>query len=213
MGATFSNLGGYIKNLTGRVLAVFPVVAAISLVSLIRVRPCLAQFSDTTAVESGSFVKSTGNMQLNQAAGLGNQEVNFDLVTQSPTALSISQREKGRITGSAVTGSASITGNAFAQSSGVMQVTQASGAANMLANAAFVGVDGTTDNLNPVSLSQVSYVPVSPNATAASFQGQAAVAPTAFAGVTGVVQVDQTAGNNNVAANQFSLHFEPGTVR
>ena len=94
-----------------------------------------------------------------------------------------------------------------------MQVTQASGAANMLANAAFVGVDAATANLSPVSLSQVSNVPVPPNVTSASFQGQAAVAPTAFAGATSVVQVDQTAGNNNVAENQFSLHFEPGTVR
>ena len=63
------------------------------------------------------------------------------------------------------------------------------------------------DALDAVSLSQMrGGTPlVSPN----GYDGHTSIAPTAFAGATGVVQVEQTAGNNNIAANVLSVHVGP----
>jgi hypothetical protein len=41
------------------------------------------------------------------------------------------------------------------------------------------------------------------------YDGHTSMAPGAFAGATGVVQVEQTAGNNNTAANVLSVHIGP----
>jgi hypothetical protein len=163
--------------------------------------------SDTTLIGGSSFVGASGFRAINQAAGVGNQEANSTIITTIPAHLDINQYSYGIFKNNTKGGSASISDNAFAGSSGITQVTQASGSGNIEANAAFIGIGFSGDALDAVSLSQMrGGTPlVSPN----GYDGHTSIAPTAFAGATGVVQVEQTAGNNNIAANVLSVHVGP----
>ena len=164
--------------------------------------------SDTTLIGPSSFSGASGIRAINEAAGVGNQEANAAVVTTIPTHLDITQYSYGVLKNISKSGEATIAGNAFAGSSGITQVTQASGSGNIEANAAFIGIGFAGAPLDAVSLAQMrGGAPlVNPNS---SYSGHTSIAPTAFAGATGVVQVEQTAGNNNIAANVLSVHVGP----
>lgn len=164
--------------------------------------------SDTTLIGGSSFSGASGVRAINQAAGVGNQEANAAIITTIPAHLDINQYSYGILKNASKSGDATIAGNAFAGSSGITQVTQASGSGNIEANAAFIGIGYAGSPLDAVSLSQMrgGAPMVNPNG---SYYGHTSIAPTAFAGATGVVQVEQTAGNNNTAANVLSVHVGP----
>lgn len=164
--------------------------------------------SDTTLIGPSSFSGASGIRAINQAAGVGNQEANAVVITAIPGHLDINQYSYGILKNSAKSGDAIIADHAFAGSSGITQVTQASGSGNIEANAAFIGIGYAGVPLDAVSLSQMrgGAPMVNPNG---SYYGHTSIAPTAFAGATGVVQVEQTAGNNNTAANVLSVHVGP----
>lgn len=167
--------------------------------------------SDTTMIGGSSFAGASGTRAINQAAGVGNQEANVALITVSPAkaTLSIDQYSYGPLKNSSKGGSATISGTAFAGSSGITQVTQASGSGNIEANAAFIGIGYTGAPLDAVSLSQMrGGAPlVNPGGP---YYGHTSMSPGAFAGASGVVQVEQAAGNNNTAANVLSVQVGPG---
>jgi hypothetical protein len=164
--------------------------------------------SDTTLIGGPSFSGASGTRAINQASGVGNQEANEAVITTIPAHLNIDQFSWGPLKNSSKGGDATIAGNAFARSSGITQVTQASGSGNIEANAAFIGIGFAGVPLDAVSLSQMrGGAPlVNPGGP---YYGHTSIAPTAFAGATGVVQVEQTAGNNNTAANVLSVHVGP----
>jgi hypothetical protein len=139
---------------------------------------------------------------------VGNQEANVALITVIPAKINIDQYSYGPLKNSAKGGDATIGGTAFAGSSGITQVTQASGSGNIEANAAFIGIGFAGNPLNEVSLSQIrAGAPlVNPSGP---YYGHTSMSPGAFAGATGVVQVEQAAGNNNTAANVLSVHVGP----
>jgi hypothetical protein len=164
--------------------------------------------SDTTLIGGSSFSGASGIRAINQAAGVGNQEANAVVITTIPGHLDINQFSYGILKNVSKSGDATITGNAFAGSSGITQVTQASGSGNIEANAAFIGTGFSGVAMDAVTLSQIrgGAPPVNPSEP---YYGHTSIAPGAFAGATGVVQVEQTAGNNNTAANVLSVHVGP----
>jgi hypothetical protein len=161
---------------------------------------------DTTVIGPNSGVNNVGAVSLNEVAGVGNQQANSALVTDIPGKMSINQNSVGNFVNVRNSGSTIISDGAFALSSGLMQVSQASGSGNVEANAAFVGVSETGSALTAISLSQLrgGFAPPNPNA---EFQGTYSIAPTAFSGASGLVQVQQTAGTNNVTANSVAVNF------
>jgi hypothetical protein len=163
---------------------------------------------DSTLIGPSSFSGASGVRAINQAAGVGNQEANAAIITTIPAHLDINQYSYGILKNASNSGDATIAGNAFAGSSGITQVTQASGSGNIEANAAFIGIGFSGVAMDAVSLSQMrGGAPlVNPGVP---YYGHTSIAPTAFAGATGVVQVEQTAGNNNTAANVLSVHVGP----
>jgi hypothetical protein len=163
--------------------------------------------SDNTLIGGSSFSGANGIRTINQAAGVGNQEANAAVITTGPGHIDIQQFSLGTLKNRSNSGSATIGGNAFAGSSGITQVTQASGSGNIEANAAFIGIGFPGVAMDAVTLAQVRVVTplVNPN----GYDGHTSIAPTAFAGATGVVQVEQAAGNNNTAANVLSVHVGP----
>lgn len=147
-------------------------------------------------------------MQFNQAAGLINQEDNEQLVTTNAGQINIDQTSLGsiQVTNNA---NAKIGDMVGANSSGLMQINQAAGDGNLLANAAFIGVSAQAlTPLSGISLSQTRASGGS-GGTEPTFEGQATMASTAFLHASGVVQVDQVAGNNNLASNALTLHVAP----
>jgi hypothetical protein len=161
---------------------------------------------DTTTIGPSSGVNNVGAVSINEVAGVGNQQTNEALVTDIPGKMSVNQNSIGNFVNVRNSGSTVIGDGAFSQSSGLMQVSQASGSGNLEANAAFVGVSATGSALTAISLSQLrgGFAPPNPNA---EFAGTYSIAPTAFAGASGLVQVQQTAGTNNVTANSVAVNF------
>jgi hypothetical protein len=161
---------------------------------------------DTTVIGPNSGVNNIGAVSINEVAGVGNQQTNEALVTDIPGQMSVNQSSIGNFVNTRDKGTAIISDAAFSLSSGLIQVSQASGAGNVEANAAFVGVSSTGSALTAISLSQLrsGFAPPNPNA---EFQGTYSIAPTAFTGTSGLVQVQQTAGTNNVTANSVAVNF------
>ncbi len=166
--------------------------------------------SNDTSIGAESGINASGSISINQVAGVGNQQTNASLMTNFPGQMEINQASLGNFLTDSDRGSATIGASAFSASSGLVQVSQTSGAGNIAANAAFVGVSATGDALTAISLSQLrgGFVPVDPNSPQ-QYAGHYAIAPSAFSGTTGLVQVQQTVGTNNVAANTMSVHMQP----
>lgn len=163
-------------------------------------------FGDTTVIGPNSGSENFGTVSLNEVAGVGNQQTNSALITGIPGKMTLNQTSIGNFVNIHDSGAAIIGDSAFTSSSGLIQVSQASGAGNVEANAAFVGVSSTGSALTAISLSQLrgGFAPPNPNA---EFQGTYSIAPTAFVGSSGLVQVQQTAGTNNVTANSVAVNF------
>jgi len=161
---------------------------------------------DTTVIGPNSGVNNVGAVSINEVAGVGNQQNNEALITGIPGKITVNQNSVGNFVNIRDTGAAIIGDAAFSSSLGLIQVSQASGAGNVEANAAFVGVSATGNALTAISLSQLrgGFAPPNPNA---EFQGTYSIAPTAFGGTSGLVQVQQTAGTNNVTANSVAVNF------
>ncbi len=166
---------------------------------------CWAQ---TATISDGQFVGAKGVVQFNQAAGLINQEDNEQLVTTNVGQINIDQTSLGSIQTTS-NATAKIGDMVGANSSGLMQINQTAGDGNLLANAAFIGVSAQAlTPLSGISLSQTRASGGS-GGTEPTFEGQATMASTAFLHASGVVQVDQVAGNNNLASNALTLHVAP----
>jgi hypothetical protein len=184
----------------------FIAIATATIVAL--AHNCFAQV-DSTDISDGSFAGSKGLLSVNEAAGVVNQQNNSALVTDVPGTLNVEQSSTGNET-PANRVIARIGSLAFSSSSGVMQVSEASGVGNLQANAAFIGINASSSEaLTGISLSQMRSTQVPTPGGLVPFQGEATISPSAFANSSGVVQVDQTAGNNNIAANLLSLHVGP----
>jgi hypothetical protein len=162
-----------------------------------------------TSIGAATLTDTSGAISVNQVAGVGNQQTNEALVTAAPGQVQIDQLSVGNFLTSADKGSATIGAGALAGTTGLLQVTQTSGAGNLSANAAFVGVSGAEDALSPITLSHFrgGFAPVDPNSP--QYDGRYAIASSAFAGSSGLVQVDQTVGNNNVTSNVVAVHVQP----
>ena len=188
-----------------RAFSPFVLASAFSFLFISAASICCAQ---TATITDGEFLGSKGVIQFNQAAGVANQENNGQLITTNAGQLSIEQTSTGVIL-PADTATAKIGDMVAANSSGLIQITQAAGNGNLLANAAFIGVNPEAlTPLNGIALSQTRATGGSGN-DGQGFQGQVSIAPTAFLHTSGVVQVDQVAGNNNLASNAVTIHVAP----
>ena len=106
---------------------------------------------------------------------------------------------------------ASITGHAFSNSRGWTAINQISGQANMQANIMVIGIGGEHEvgAVNDELLAQ-SYTGASVTGSPSTNkrpERTATIDDTALRGMTGVVQVNQTAGARNVTSNTFVLQI------
>lgn len=173
-----------------------------------------AAVSGTSAIEAGAFQGATGMVSVNEAAGLNNAQANQAAIAASPLGQAETNGAQTATAAARVAhASTTIATGAFAGITGALMVNQAAGAANLQRNsvvlgAAAKGVETATD-------SELS--------AAASVQGrldgsvalhgvrEVSIGNGAFANVTGIAQINQTAGAGNATANSFVLRPPAGT--
>ncbi len=168
----------------------------------------------TTQISGNAFGQVSGSVQVNIAAGDGNQQSNATSLATGDNAQAttdVKQTVSGS-NGAPGNFSASISGNAFRNASGLVSVNEASGTGNAQANQvaiAFAGLGGNVLSTN--SLAQV---------TSGGSSGTGGALPTshdvasikgdAFADANGLIQINQVAGRSNATANQFALELNLG---
>lgn len=168
----------------------------------------------TTQISGNAFGQVSGSVQVNIAAGDGNQQSNATSLATGDNAQAttdVKQTVSGS-NGAPGNFSASISGNAFRNASGLVSVNEASGTGNAQANQVAIALAGLGGNvLSTNSLAQV---------TSGGSSGTGGALPTshdvasikgdAFADANGLIQINQVAGRSNATANQFALELNLG---
>lgn len=168
----------------------------------------------TTQISGNAFGQASGSVQVNIAAGDGNQQSNATSLATGDNAQAttdVRQTVSGS-NGSPGNFSASISGNAFRNASGLVSVNEVSGTGNAQANQVAIALAGLGGNvLSTNSLAQVTSGGSSgtggalpPSHDVASIKGDA------FADANGLIQINQVAGRSNATANQFALELNLG---
>lgn len=105
----------------------------------------------------------------------------------------------------AIGNTATLDGNAFAAAVGLIHVNEAAGVGNRQANAATIVLGRISDSVlaNAISQQGPAHIP------SIAARNRVGITPGAFAHASGLVQVNQAAGNNNASINEFSLHVHP----
>ena len=171
---------------------------------------------DQSVIGGNVMMRASGAMGVNQAAGDMNQQANAAAVVYNPQGQGVASSQTAILQGAGnIRGSlpdqarTRIDGQAFANTSGVLAVNQASGVANSQANSTTIAVGVNAEGISDSVLAETL-----PNATGLVKTGNdkasvrdVSVSETAFQNTHGVVQLNQTAGVCNNSANNFALHL------
>ena len=174
-----------------------------------------AVVTGNATISSGALVGSTGALTVNETAGLNNAQSNqLAIVTGTPGGTVYNGGSQSASAAARVpSASASIKGNAFSNTSGAVMVNQSSGTANLQRNS--VGLGAAVTGVETVSDSELSETAakqggLGPRAGARDAR-EAVISSSAFKNVSGIAQVNQTAGAGNATANSFVLRPPAGT--
>jgi len=177
-------------------------------------RMVIPAYIDQSVIRDNVMTGASGAMAVNQAAGDMNQQVNAAAVAYNPQGaasvqtgiLQGSRNIRGSLPDVAAT---RIDGRAFANTSGVLMVNQASGFANSQANSTAIamGIKGEViaDSVLAETFPDAAGL-VKAGRDQASIR-DVSVSETAFQNAHGVVQLNQTAGSGNNSANNFALRL------
>lgn len=154
-----------------------------------------------------------GRFSINMTAGDANVQANLAVISLGDNADSANAYANGALSINAGQvnlpdiATAYIGSRAFANSAGLISVNQSSGVGNAQANGAAFAMGFEEVVANSVLATSVSNV--GPDG-AVNSTGHHAVSidDTAFTGVHGLVQVNQTAGSGNSTANNFALQVQ-----
>lgn len=175
----------------------------------------IAALAEPARIDDRALIQHSGSayqgvLSINQAAGHQHQQMNgraLAIGSDASATTDLRQRQvledfdRGRNMQS------SIGGNAFRNGSGVLGVNQSSGAGGQQINSFRVSVGAHPESLDDSILAQQSVVLSQDSGTAESGLGARIVDTDnrAFAGSSGVVQLNQSAGVGNRTANTFSI--------
>ena len=177
-------------------------------------RMTVPAYVDQSVIGGNVMIGASGAMTINQAAGDMNKQANAAAVAYNPKGVASAQTGilqgsiniRGSLPNVAVT---RIDGNAFANTTGVLMVNQASGSANSQANSTAIAMGIKGEVLSDSVLAETF-----PDAAGLVKVGKdhasirdVSVSETAFQNAHGVVQLNQTAGSGNNSANNFALRL------
>ncbi|MEM5372009.1 hypothetical protein V4C53_39150 [Paraburkholderia azotifigens] len=177
--------------------------------------PIAGEVSGAANIATGAAVGVTGALTVNQAAGLNNAQANQLTISNGDAAANDNASVQSAIARARVPSArASIDGNAFSNSSGAVMVNQSAGAANLQRNSVQLGT--AAPGVETVSDGVLSATAANNGGRgrAVAVQGvrEASISGDAFKNVTGIVQINQTAGAGNATANSFVLRPPAGTL-
>jgi hypothetical protein len=176
--------------------------------------PAMAQVSAQAVIANGAATNANGVLAVNETSGLANVQANQAVVSSGANSATAATSLQGAIA-SAKTASAksSIEGNAFSNTSGVIAVNQSAGVGNLQRNSVVVGsgsLEGETVTDGVLSATSAKNGGLSGSGGGHGVR-EASISVDAFKNVTGIVQINQTAGSANVTANSFVLRPPAGT--
>jgi hypothetical protein len=156
----------------------------------------------------------TGVLTINETTGLDNAQANQLAVSGPGGAAGASSEQLAYAAAHTGNTFAGIAGNAFTNMSGVLMVNQSAGTANLQRNSAAVGVLGA--GVETVSDTELSEAAPKNGGLGRPTGGQdmreVSISGDAFKHISGIVQVNQTAGAGNATANSFVLRPPAGTL-
>lgn len=168
-------------------------------------------WAQSTASLSPADATSSGRVAVNIAAGHSNQEANVAVIAvgghvSTPTAL-LQAQESGSGTGGPAI--ARIEEQTLAGSSGLVAVNVVAGHHNQLANVAVIAIGFEAPPATALLLDQAraSQQPTGAPDDPLSHEAIADLGGTAFAGSSGLVQVNLVGGERNSSSNTFALTF------
>ncbi|MFM0729160.1 hypothetical protein PQQ52_01500 [Paraburkholderia sediminicola] len=165
-------------------------------------------------IGNGAGAGVTGAFTVNETAGINNAQLNQVTVSNGGVVGNDNASVQSATAAAKVTNArASIEANAFSNTSGAVLVNQSAGAGNLQRNSTQLGTAAL--GVETVSDGELS-------ATAPKNGGlgqsigvhsvrEANISSDAFRNVSGIVQINQTAGAGNATANSFVLRPPAGT--
>lgn len=179
--------------------------------------PSHAQSARATAVIDAGVGRATGGrIAINQAAGIGNAQINLAGIALSERGSAHVQLHATQATPTLASRNtpalARIGTQAFANTDGVLSLNQSAGYANRQRNLIAIGVSTDIGAADDAALAGTTGAAIEPGTTTVSpLHRQAVIADGAFEGSRGVVQVNQTAGVGNSTTNALVLQLPGGT--
>jgi len=165
---------------------------------------------DNVFIENEALSGARGRIAVNAASGLNNQQANAASVAlggQTSTYSSVSQGGSDTVVRSSpVNNQAWILGGVLSHSRGLLSINQASGDQNRQNNALAVDVaDLASQGDDILAANTAGPALASPRPSALGGKREAGIAEGAFNGANGVLQINQTAGMQNVTSNVIQL--------
>lgn len=211
---------------TYRAMAMNPLPSRQSLRSLLVFALCGASFAAhaqmppsalvdvQSVIGTGAVTGATGVVAINETAGLDNVQANQGVLMNGPAPLNLTGSVQSASANARTTAARSDIGNnAFSNTSGLIEVNQSAGAANLQRNSAVIGaapVEGeiVADGiLSATTAKNVGTGRSSENHDAR----EVSIGTDALKNVSGIVQINQAAGTGNVSSNSFVLRPPAGT--
>ncbi|WP_414447530.1 hypothetical protein AB4851_12925 [Burkholderia sp. 22PA0099] len=174
-----------------------------------------AQVAGVATIGANAARDISGVLKINETVGAGNAQAN-QLAIGIGTAAGANLSSLQAATSVARTGdtAARIEGGALSNLSGAVMVNQSAGSANLQRNSMAIGTLGA-------GIEAVSDTELSETASKAGGLGipaggrgmrEVSISGDAFKHISGIVQVNQTAGAGNTTANSFVLRPPAGTL-
>lgn len=177
--------------------------------------PDLPSYVTQSVIDSNVLSHVRGRFAVNMTAGDSNVQTNAAAVAlgvQGGLAIGLVggvQATSARQANLPDIATAAIGSHAFANSSGLISVNQSSGVGNAQANGAAFAM-GFEEVVAESILSATTSNAVPTGAGAGKGHQAVSIDDTAFNGVHGLVQVNQSAGSGNSTANNFALQVQLG---
>lgn len=168
-------------------------------------QPVAAQSLDQSRIGESAAQGASGRLSVNQAAGVGNGQVNLMAVAQGKASSASAQSNQTALNpDTARAASSDIQAGAFGGFHGALALNQTAGANNLQSNLLVIQAsDGvaTTDDATLAHTVAIVAAPTEGAGSAPEVAREARIDANAFRGASGVLQVNQSAGVGNSATN------------
>lgn len=177
--------------------------------------PVAAQSIDQSRIGDSVGQDASGRLSINQAAGVGNAQVNLMAVARGK--LASAQAHASQLASnpeSARAASSDIQSGAFGGFQGALALNQTAGANNLQSNLLVIETSGAIATTDDATLAQTVAMVAAPTEGAGSapeVTREARIDANAFRGASGVLQVNQSAGVGNSATNAVVVRL-PATA-